>query len=300
MAAESTEERAGHGVVVGVDGSKGSETALDWAAGAAVERGTGLLVVHAMGAPFTPVPDDLVERAVGVLSDAETRVRAAHPGLRVRTRTDGGEPIRALVAESEGARLLVVGSRGHGGVASLLLGSTSVGVSARAACPVVVVPAEAVGAPDRRRRVVVGVDGSGVSGEALRFALREAARADGDLTVVHAWQLPVPLDSMALAAAGYSMDHEVFRSRNEKHIQELVAGARSEESALVPVRVRVVEEPPARALIGAAGYADLVVVGSRGRGGVAGLLLGSVSRSVLHRSPVPVVVVRATEPPEGE
>lgn len=296
MERENTAGRSGparYEVVVGVDGSQGSEAALDWAAAAARELGTGLLIVHALSAPYSPAAVGSGARAFTVLTDAESRIHAEHPDLPVQIRVAEEEANRSLVTEGEGARLLVVGSRGRGGFSSLLLGSTSVAVSARAACPVVVVPPEASARPaGREKRVVVGVDGSDVSYAALRFAMAGAARVGGELIVVHGWELPVPMDPTALTAAGYVMDHEVFRARNERYINEIVAEARTAETESVPVRVRVVEGSPARALLDAAEHAELLVVGSRGRGGVAGLLLGSVSQSVLHRATVPVAVVR--------
>ncbi|UOE22148.1 universal stress protein [Thermobifida halotolerans] len=297
-------ERSGEytrfGVVVGVDGSEASRGALDWAARAAVERGTGLRIVYAMVDPFGPEIADSGERVSAMLTEAETRARAAHPGLHVRTAAFEGGAVRTLVTVSEAAELLVVGTRGHGTLVSLLLGSTSVGVSAGAACPVVVVPPGADAARVHGCQVVVGVDGSEVSGEALRFALRETARMDGSLTVVHGWQLPAPLDPMALTAAGYTMNFDVFEERTKKHIDELIDRVRSEEGVDVPVGVRVVYEHPVQALLDAGEYADLVVVGSHGRGSVAGLLLGSVSQSVLHRSSAPVAVVRHHREPGGE
>ncbi|MBN3585165.1 universal stress protein, partial [Algoriphagus aestuarii] len=121
---------------------------------------------------------------------------------------------------------------------------------------------------------------------------RETARLDGSLTVVHGWQLPAPLDPMALSAAGYTMNFTVFEERTRKYIDELVEQARADEAVDVPVGVRIVYEHPVQALLDASRYADLVVVGSHGRGSVAGLFLGSVSQSVLHRSAAPVAVVR--------
>ncbi|GAA3974034.1 universal stress protein [Thermobifida alba] len=289
---ERNGEHTRFGVVVGVDGSDEGWGALDWAARAAVERGTGLRIVYAMVDPFGAEAGDLRERVSALLVRAEDRAHAACPELAVRTAAFEGGAVSTLSAVSATAELLVVGTRGHGALASLLLGSTSVGVSARAACPVVVVPPGADAVRRHGCQVVVGVDGSEVSAEALRFALREAARMDGSLTVVHGWQLPAPLDPMALSAAGYTMNFDVFEGRTRKYIDDLVDRARAEEAVDVPVGVRVVYEHPVQALLDAGRYADLVVVGSHGRGSVAGLLLGSVSQSVLHRATSPVAVVR--------
>lgn len=299
MATKSAEQgveqhggRTRFGVVVGVDGSEESWRALDWAARAAVERGTGLEIVYALVDPLAADADDTLNQASALLARAESRARAAYPRLAVQTTMVPGGAVSTLSTASQTAELLVVGTRGHGALASLLLGSTSVGVSARASCPVVVVPPSAEVDYRYGCQVVVGVDGSDVSTEALRFALRETARLDGSLTVVHGWQLPAPLDPMALSAAGYTMNFTVFEERTRKYIDELVEQARADEAVDVPVGVRIVYEHPVQALLDASRYADLVVVGSHGRGSVAGLFLGSVSQSVLHRSAAPVAVVR--------
>ncbi len=290
--AERSEEYTRFGVVVGVDGSAESWNALDWAARAAVERGTGLRIVYAVVDPFGAAAEEVRQQVDALLERARERVRDAFPELAVRTAAFEGGAVSTLSILSETAELLVVGTRGHSALATLLLGSTSVGVSARAFCPVVVLPPGADTTRSHGSQVVVGVDGSEVSDEALRFALREAARMDGSLTVVHGWQLPAPLDPMALAAAGYTMNFGVFEKRTRDYIDGLVERARSEVGVDVPIGVRVVYEHPVQALLDAGRHADLVVVGSHGRGSVAGLFLGSVSQSVLHRSSTPVAVVR--------
>ncbi|WP_285760254.1 universal stress protein [Nocardiopsis ansamitocini] len=280
-----------YGGVAGVDGSEGAAIALDWAAGAAQARGIGLRIVHVLTGPSGSVPGDRGRSGAVLVARERDRVRRVRPGLAVDTRVVRGEPVEALVAEAARADLLVVGSRGNGSLATVLLGSTSVGVSARAACPVVVVPAVAPRAPQPGGRVVVGVDGSPASCKALEFALAEAVRGGRGLAVVHAWQVPAQVDPMAFAAVS-TMGRETVRTRNERYLSGLVAEARTRETESVRVRVRMAEKPPAEALLAAAERADLLVVGSRGRGGMAGLLLGSVSQSVLHGAVLPVAVVR--------
>ncbi|GAA3766370.1 universal stress protein [Salinactinospora qingdaonensis] len=292
-----------HGVVVGVDGSEPSRAALDWAAQAAVHRGVGLTVLYAMSMPLiatpfghptrvTPTPE-VADRASTLLNSAVEHVKTAHPHLSVHTQLSEIEPAPAMLAAAKHADLVVVGSRGHGGAASLFLGSVSVRLASHAACPVVVVPPDSTTLHQPRGRVVVGVDGSAASATALRFALEEAALRDADLTALRAWQPAVPFDPMELAAVEYTVDRESLVARATKYVHTIVEEARSEATRSVPVHVVMVEEHPAQALLTESHTADLIVVGSRGRGGFRGLLLGSVSQAVLHHAAVPVMVTRA-------
>ncbi|WP_017596496.1 universal stress protein [Nocardiopsis potens] len=287
-------------VVVGVDGSPGSRTALDWAAAAAERRGARLVVVNALDMPMVALPfsspvrmnpmAEVTDRASGVLTTALGRVAETAPGLKARTEVSLTDPASALLDASEEAELVVVGSRGLGGVGSLFLGSVSTRVTSHASCPVAVVPPES-GAARTPGRVVVGVDGSEPADAALRFALDEAARTGAELTVVHAWQPPVPYDTGTFAV-GVGFDREAFALRAREAVQTSVDKLRTPADADVRVRVSVVEDQPAHALLTAGRDADLVVVGGRGRGGFRGLLLGSVGQSVLHHAEVPVAVVR--------
>ncbi|GAA3747028.1 universal stress protein [Salinactinospora qingdaonensis] len=295
-------------IVVGIDGSPSSRAALDCAARQAAGRGLGLLLLHApsmpvFAAPFghpvpaTPSPD-VVDRAERLLRQAVDHVARTHTDLSVQTSVSSLGPEPALLAAARTASIVVVGARGMGGFTSALLGSVSIRLSAHAACPVAVVPEPAPEAdsgdrtPVRRGCVVVGLDGSYGSEEALRYAFEEAARTGAELVAVHAWRVPAPLDTTAFTAYVAAVDHEYLVMRADKYVRELVEEVRSEDTAKVSVRITVVEDQPAHALLAEAAGADLVVVGSRGRGGFTGLLLGSVSQTVLHHAPVPVVVVR--------
>ncbi|MBV2364144.1 universal stress protein [Streptomonospora nanhaiensis] len=296
------------GVVVGVDGSAASRAALDWAARAAEDAGLELLVVHALSMPLISVPfsapmrmtppPEYAQRASILLSEAADHVARTRPRLDVRSRVSAAEGAPALLKAAKDASLLVVGSRGLGDVGAVFLGSVSTRVSAHASCPVVVVPApdqEAVHRP--RRRVVVGVDGSAAAEAALDRALTETVRLEAELVVVHAWSVPVPIDALALEARSYQADREYFGIRADKYVQGIVEDARSGLASDLTVRVAVREDHAAHALLVEGEGADLIVVGSRGRGGFTGLLLGSVSQTVLHHAKVPVMVVRSL--PEG-
>jgi nucleotide-binding universal stress UspA family protein len=174
----------------------------------------------------------------------------------------------------------VVGERGLGGVARLVVGSVSVGVSGHALCPVVVVR----GAPAREGPVVVGVDGTGAAEAAVGFAYEEAALRRAPLLAVHAWRdgpaepAPVP-------------DRAAVEERGRAVLAERLAGWGAKYPDVEVVRL-VAREAAADLLVEQSAGAALVVVGSRGRGALTGLVLGSVGHALLHRSGCPVAVLR--------
>lgn len=287
-------------VVVGVDGSSTSLTAAEHAARAAVARSRPLHLVHGYlhplgyGVPLNPydlgVPAP-TEESRKMLEQVAADLVGRHPTLRVEVRQVAGGPGATLVEESRRAELVVVGSRGVGGFAGLLLGSVSNQVAQHAHCPVLVVrPAEQP--IPVRGPVLVGVDGSELAGHAVRLAADEAVRRDADLVLVHV-RTPergaVAPDAAAEATAA-----------GQAESAELLAGAAARIRADHPV-LSVVERPvaaaaPEQALIEASGEAALVVVGSRGRGGFAGLLLGSVSQALVQHAHCPVLVAHPYEP----
>jgi nucleotide-binding universal stress UspA family protein len=193
-----------------------------------------------------------------------------------------GFPIPRLLDESRSAQLVVIGDRGLGGVAGLLLGSVAVALAARGDSPVAVVRGRtsATSGP-----VVVGVDGSPVSEAALAYAFEAADARSAELVVVYAWRdllldQSTPLD-------------EAIEQQGRAELAERLAGWGGKYPD-VAVRRVVVRDTPARAIVEQSVTAQLVVVGSHGRGGLGGLLLGSVSNAVLHRAECPVVVVRGS------
>jgi nucleotide-binding universal stress UspA family protein len=276
---------AGSHVVVGVDGSPPSIAAAEQAAAVAQARGLPLWLVHGYlhprgygSAPLEPYqgyPPPPPPHGEVMLDDLDQRLRADHPGLEVTHKQLLGGGAATLVSESEHARLLVVGSRGHGGFAGLLLGSVSSQVVAHAHCPVLVVrppePQEAAAdAP-----VVVGVDGSAGSALAVAHAATEADQRGRPLLVV---------------SAGNPPDEGKVREA-DRHVEEGVTSARQAYPEL-PVTGRFwPSDDPATGLIEASEQAALVVVGSRGRGGFTGLLLGSVSQALVHHAHCPVLVI---------
>jgi nucleotide-binding universal stress UspA family protein len=284
-------------VVVGADGSESSLAAVEWAAREAHARGTGLRIVHAFFWPQLAVPlgpSTFGDRDGGLRNDARRLLaEAVHravdtvPGAEVSGAMPEAAPVPALLRECANASLVVVGSRGLGGFGGLLLGSTAVQLAAHAPVPVVVVRG---GDPSARAAargdVVVGVDGSARSVEAVAFAFAEAQRLGTGLLAVSV-SPPGLLDTVPVGVL-LADDEEPEPARA---LAEVMAGW-AEKYPEVPVRRAVVRGNPARALIDLAADAPLLVVGSRGAGGFRGMLMGSVSQGVLHHARCPVAIVR--------
>ncbi|MCK8438814.1 universal stress protein [Streptomyces sp. D2-8] len=285
-------------VVVGVDGSASSLAAVEAAAREARLRGAGLRVVHAffwpaMHVPLGPSPlgpsdGGLRNMADRLVAEAVERARAVDPDVDISHTVVTGEPLTVLEAQSRAAELVVVGSRGMGGFVGLLVGSTAVHLAAHGRCPVLVVREQ----PSAEGPVVLGVDGSAVGEHAMDFAFAEAELRKAPLVALHAWTtwnapLPAPQD----ASAPYANPPGALAGEEERLLSEALAG-RQERYPGVVVEHRVVHGGTREALIEASRSAQLVVVGARGRGGFAGLLLGSVSQALLHHAHCPVAVVR--------
>ncbi|MBB2910819.1 nucleotide-binding universal stress UspA family protein [Streptosporangium becharense] len=279
-------------IVVAVDGSDDATRAVRWAADDAFRRRLPLRIVHVVerGPYDTPrfaVPDlprMMVERGREVLLEAERTVRARQPSVEVSTELIEGSLTGILRREADAAAETVLGSRGLGGFAGALLGSVSTHVAGHAHGPVVVVRP---GGEEARREVVVGVDDSTESEPALAYAFEQARLRGCVLRAVHAWQLPVHAFAPEVV---YDMD-EIRRAQHEVVRERLQAWREKYPGVTVVDDVR--SGHPVDALTDASGRADLVVVGSRGRGLIGAALLGSVSRGVLHHARCPVAVVRS-------
>jgi nucleotide-binding universal stress UspA family protein len=287
---------------VGYDGSEPAEAALAWALDEADRNRLPVRLVYAfewfgMATPMAPSvawPDAETRRqAEAMVVDAARQARDTHPDLDVTGVLVDGPSAAVLTDQSRTAALVVLGNRGHGGFANLLLGSTGVAVSAHARCPVVVVRGE-TGPAIFRKPVLVGVDGSPGSALALRYAFHQATVRGGRLRVIRTWTPPPP----EWTPATYDPDSIAAAKRAE--VEEMLAEGR-QAFPEVEVTVDVFADRPGRALVEASRDAQLVVVGSRGRGGFRGLLLGSVSQQLLHHSACPVAVVRDLPPePDAE
>ncbi|MEV1082881.1 universal stress protein [Streptomyces sp. NPDC050211] len=278
-------------LVVGVDDTSYSWLAADWAALEAERRGCGLKIVHAVGrgvdsaygeALELGLTERAMEAAVGVLDDARARLAVGHPGVPVETEPARDDPAKALMSAAGDADLIVVGTRGRGGFAELLLGSVSRRVAAHADRPVVVVRgdmAKAVG-----NGIVVGVRNERDE-EAVRFALAEAELHRADERLVHSW---TPLAHTGLVATQVS---HVEEERNA-HAQLLNHAARPvAEHPTVHVDTELTVDSAAAALVKASEGAGLVVLPRHPVEGRFGLLLGTVVHAVLHHAHCPVAVV---------
>lgn len=285
-------------IVVGYDGSPAGGAAVWWAAAEAERRQAGLRLTYAlptpllsgpMGIPAIPPPTDLLrDSAELMLADVAEQVRRRHPLLSVDAVVTFGGAAPALLQEATTAALVVVGSRGLGELRDLAMGSVSAHVATHATCPVVVVPPrwESGRAPGG---IVVGVDGSQLSLEAIEFAFEQAAARQATLTAVMAWHDPMSTGrKIPLPFAG---DLDVLEEASAALLAESMAGHR-EKYPDVPVRAELGRGTARDVLIAAGESAELLVVGSRGRGAFRGLLLGSTSRALVHHAPCPVAVVR--------
>jgi nucleotide-binding universal stress UspA family protein len=288
-------------VVVGVDGSSGSRRALVWALVAAASKGAVLEVVSAFAVDFYWTDPYLLDRLRidSLRSDTEARARelveqvrrdpavAAVPGTATAPAeiiVVPGVAAEHLVRIAGGADLLVVGSRGRGSVRSTLLGSVALHCTAHASGPVVVVHEGSALEPSR---VVVGVDGSAGARAALSHAAEAAVELDAELEAVAAFSLPSYWSELyvALTETGQAL-HDAARQRAEDMVTEVLG-----TEPPVPVRVVVVDGPVGEVLVRRAAGAELLVVGSRSRSQLSGMMLGSVALHCAVQGPCPVMVV---------
>jgi nucleotide-binding universal stress UspA family protein len=283
-------------IVVGIDGSNPSECALRWAAQEAAARGDALDVVHAWRVPFAIHPNAqfvdaaiFKDRAVDTLDDAIDLLSTIDPTpTHARGVLLEDDAATALVTAAEGAELLVVGSRGHGGFVGLLIGSVSQRCVDHAPCPIAVIPSTWDGT--RHGRIVVGVDGSEASYGALHWAIAEAVRRDACLDVVNAYGFHQYVSPFGRTT---SIDRDQLRDSSLALLTEMVEGAIG-GSGCRPPAVELIPTPMSTVLglLDTSKGADLLVVGSHGRGGFRGMMTGSVSLQCVHHAHCPVVVVR--------
>jgi len=289
--------RPGRRIVVGVDGSECALQAVRWAAAEAVRRHLPLRLVSAYTWPSGRLVGDTGlaidnrrirrDAADEQLAAAARTAATVAPALEVEQMPVDGLPEQVLEAESVDAALAVLGDRGLGRLTGLLIGSVSVALATHARCPVVVIrgPEPDTAAP-RTEPVVVGVDETPAGGAAVAFAFEAAALRGVPLVAVHTWQ-----DQLIDPRMVTLLDFDAIAAREQQVLAERLAGW-SEKYPDVSVRRLVVRDRAAHALMEESSAAQLLVVGSRGRGGLAGMLLGSVSRAVLHHAHCPVAVVR--------
>lgn len=282
-----------YGVLICVDGSPESDAAVVWAAREAVMRSMPVTLLHVVAPVVTGWPagqlhagmpewqkDDaqkVIDQASKVLvSDlGETKSPEVH------TEIVYSSVVQTLIQASKDARMIVVGSQGVGTLGRLLLGSVTTSLLHHSHCPVAVIHSDWRMTLDSDRPVLVGIDGSPASELAAAVAFDEAARRGVELRALHAWS------DVAL----FGRPELDWQSEADRTLAECLAGYQ-ERYPDVKVQRLVVFDRPGRELIEAAKTAQLVVVGSHGRGGFTGMLLGSVSSTVAHSVRTPVIVAR--------
>ncbi|MGA5037674.1 universal stress protein [Streptomyces capoamus] len=284
-------------LVVGVDGSEASLTAVDWAVDEAARHGLPLRLVYAClweryegGTAPAGGREPFSERALAeqIVASAAARARRRSPDVTTANGIVPQEAVTALLSEGDKAFAVVTGARGRGVLKDLLPGSVGPAVAARARCPVVVVRGDGAGLAGTHRRVLLGAGEPDTAGDAVRFAFREAEARGCVLDVVRAWHRPV------YGGAGRPPPGADTAHRHEREAAELLDALLGDASAGRP-RVRVDRTTPEgharKVLVDRSAAADLVVVGVRPRHGRAGHPLGRVAHALLHHALCPVALV---------
>ena len=287
-------------VAVGYDGSDHARAAVDYAVAEAKQRNRPLLIVHAAVLPFMTASaqaalywpnGDVTRQALDdMMRGLVDQIAEDEPNLSIRYEVIDSVTAGATMVEvSRECELMVVGSRGRGGFTSLLLGSTSTQLAAHAHCPVIVIRDSAPAGPNHGS-VVVGIDGSSQTQAVLEFAFETASLRRAPLVAIHAWRYPVvPDDAMPLV-----YDPDELATTEGTILAEALAGWQ-ERFPDVNVERKLMPGKATTILLEQARGAKLLVVGSRGRGGFASLLLGSTSGHLLHHAETCVAVVRTGE-----
>jgi nucleotide-binding universal stress UspA family protein len=289
------------GIVVGVDGSAASASAVRWAAREAELRNLPLMVVSVLAPvvqaggtwPEVPVPEEYVRLQRAEATEVvDKAVRSAADGTAAALQITGevvlGPIMATLVDMSTRADMMVVGCRGEDAVSRALLGSVSSGLVHHAHCPVAIIHAEEL--PSLRAPVVVGIDGSPTSELATAIAFDEASRRGVDLVALHAWSDMGPIE---FASANWApIEWRNIKVAEEEVLSERLSGWNDQYPDVTVHRVVVCDRPGPR-LLERAGEAQLLVLGSHGRGGFPGMLLGSVCNAVVNSAQIPVIIARS-------
>lgn len=293
-------------VVVAVDGSEASKVAVQWAARTAMKRDIPLRLASSYSMPqflyaegMVPpqeIYDELQAETMDKIEEAREVAYAEAPNIKIGHTIAEGSPIDMLLEMSKSCTMIVMGSRGLGGLSGMVMGSVSAAVVSHAECPVVVVREDSAVEGLEQGPVVVGVDGSAVSEKATEYAFAEASARGVELHAVHTWMdMQVQASLAGLSAA--QQQWQVVEEEQHALLSERLAGFQAEYPDVVVEKV-VTRDRPVRALVDAAAEAQLLVVGSHGRGGFKGMLLGSTSRALLQSAPCPMMVVRPTSTAE--
>lgn len=288
-------------VIVGVDGSPSSDEAVEWAAQEASHRDVALVLAHAVEMFPRDGPgyrEKVTEAAQALLAAKRDDVYDTHPELDVQvelstsssteTLLDTTSSTEMLLELAESATLVVVGSRHHGAIGRMFLGSTSHALATRCPAPLAVVRARPA---DPDAPVAVGIDGTDVSTDALRYAFTRAQERKVPLHAVLAWQ---PAD-VPVGYGIYRVDAQILPEIRWAAEQQMTASLASllAEYPDVEVLPTLAQQDPTTALVAAAAHAQMLVVGSHRHGTIARVALGSVSSNLLHAVPTPLVIVRS-------
>jgi nucleotide-binding universal stress UspA family protein len=279
-------------IIAGTDGSTGATAAVEWAADDAARTGLPLRLVTAVHRWPNDIPrfvvldgEDVMTRgARKILDEAEATARTRQPAIEVSTTLVEGLPPVVLRDQGQDAAEIVIGRRGLGGFAGAVIGSVSMHVAGHAHCPVVVVRP---GRAPAHGEITVGIDGSDACEPALAYAFEQAKLRGCTLRAIYAWQLPVHVYAPEIA---YDMD-EIRIAQYAVVADRLATWQQKYPEVSLIEDVRCAH--PVEALTKASTGSDLLVVGSHGRGALGSLLLGSVSRGVLHHAYCAVAVVRS-------
>ncbi|MBK0418113.1 universal stress protein [Leucobacter sp. CSA1] len=275
--------------IIGVDGSEPSRVALAWGLARATERGASVELLHV-------ADDSFLSESVAFLSEAQQASQQMLEAEREYAQSLGfageitgtavvGHPIAEVEEASKRANLLILGAHHGSRLAGSFFGTRAVKVAAVAHCPVAVIPQTQV---KPNRGIVVGVDGSEPARKAIAYAAEEADRRGLPLVAVYAWMPPLT------PGLEYLWSEELVESQRTAAEEAIAIGTAglAQRYPDLEVRREIVQSPPVAALVKAAEGAELLVVGSRGRGGISRLLLGSVSHGVLQALPCPTVITR--------
>ncbi|MFG2336205.1 universal stress protein [Streptomyces yangpuensis] len=292
-------------VTVGVDGSPASRTAARWAAQEAVLRKVPLRLVHAVDWPLDPVLPGLGRRSVDrwadrILTEAAQELHGRHPHLEITTRSPTARPVAALAAEAADAGLLVLGSRGLGGLAGFIVGSVAMSTVTATDTPVVLVrvaddrngPGTGSGSGSgpgagASAEIVVGVDIHEACDRVLAFAFEEADRRGCPLRALHGWKMPSAYSYVPF----FDPDNERDIHRSVTHMVDDVLLPWRHKFPDVNVSHHVFMGSAGEHLVRASQDAALVVVGRCERRSPLGAHLGSAAHAVLHHAAAPVAVI---------
>jgi nucleotide-binding universal stress UspA family protein len=277
-------------VVVGVDHKTSSGPAVDAGVAQARLSHRPLHLVYATGVGLVTWSPEYLDEQGEFMKKVRDRIASSAPDVEVTYAVHVADPSALLVQESESASLVVMGSAGLGQARDVLRGAATPKVLAHAHCPVMVTPHS--GGGDPAGPIVVGVDSDDHSLGALDWAFAEASAQGAPLVAVHTWWWEEP--NPFLSGGEWENEWVEVAEAQKLELSEMLAGWR-EKYPDVEVRTSVVRGQAALVLEDVSHSARLVVVGTRGRGGFAGLLLGSVSGHVAHHAHCPVVVVRSTQ-----